>query len=114
MTVQFLEYVTPNVDTQVDIISKATGLTFTGPVPEFGNAMVAIMPDGGKISVRAPMHETETPVIRPYLLTKDIALAVKDATDAGAEIMHPPLEIPGQGTFAIYRLGGLEQGLWEV
>ena len=114
MTVQFLQYVTPNVDTQVKAIEEATGLTFTGPVPEFGNAMVTDMPDGGKISVRAPMHATETPVIRPYLLTDDIARAVKDVTDAGAEMMHPPLEIPGQGTFAIYRLDGLEQGLWEV
>ena len=35
------------------------------------------------------------------------------AVAAGAEALHPPLEIPGQGTFAIYMLGGSQHALWQ-
>jgi len=26
----------------------------------------------------------------------------------------PPIEIPGQGTFSVYILGGIEHGLWQL
>ena len=29
-------------------------------------------------------------------------------------VVNPPLEIPGQGTFSIYILGGIEHGLWQL
>ena len=29
------------------------------------------------------------------------------------EVAHPPMEIPGQGTFAIYIQGGIHHGLWQ-
>lgn len=38
--------------------------------------------------------------------------ALAAAVEAGAETMHPPLEIPGQGRFAIYMHGGIQNGLW--
>jgi len=39
---------------------------------------------------------------------------VADAvTRHGAFGAHPAMEIPGQGTFAIYILGGAEHGLWQ-
>ena len=47
------------------------------------------------------------------MLVGDIESAVEAAAAAGAEIAHPPLKIPGQGTFAIYILGGIEHGLWQ-
>jgi len=63
--------------------------------------------------VRAPMHETEMPVVRPYWLVDDIEAALAAALKAGGEVAHPPLEIPGHGTFAIYTQGGIHHGLWQ-
>jgi predicted enzyme related to lactoylglutathione lyase len=74
---------------------------------------VAELAGGGRVGVRAPMHESEEPVVRPYWLVDDIEAALATAVAAGAEVAHPPLEIPGQGTFAIYFLGGTQQGLWQ-
>jgi len=81
---------------------------------ELGNARTAALDGGGKIGVRAPMSPTEEPVVRPYVLVADIQAAVAAAEKAGAQIAHPPLEIPGQGTFAIYILGGIQHGLWQL
>jgi predicted enzyme related to lactoylglutathione lyase len=53
------------------------------------------------------------PVVRPYLLVEDIEAAVKVAEKEGAEVALPPMKIPGQGTFSIYILGGIEHGLWQ-
>ena len=64
--------------------------------------------------VRAPMHETEEPVVRPYLLVDDIDAAAKAAEEAGGEIAHPPMEIPGHGKFAIFIQGGIHHGVWQV
>ena len=30
------------------------------------------------------------------------------------EIAHPPMELPGYGTFAIYIQGGIQFGLWQL
>ena len=69
----------------------------------------------GKIGVRAPMREDEQPVVRPYVLVEDIEAAVKAAQAAGAEIAMPSTEIPGgHGKFAIYILGGIQHGLWQL
>ena len=37
-----------------------------------------------------------------------------ESVEAGAEGAHPPLEIPGRGTFAIYIQGGVHHGLWQL
>ena len=79
-----------------------------------GNARTAALPDGGFVGVRAPMHESELPLVRPYWLVDDIKAAVAAAVKAGGELAHPPLEIPGVGTFAIYIQGGIEHGLWQI
>ncbi len=65
------------------------------------------------MGVRAPMRETEEPVVRPYWLVDDIEAAVAAAVEAGGELAHPPMEIPGHGTFAIYIQGGIDHGLWQ-
>ena len=36
------------------------------------------------------------------------------AVESGAEIAHPPMELPGHGKFAIYIQGGSHHGLWQV
>ena len=66
------------------------------------------------MGVRAPLRETEDPVVRPYWLVADIDAALAAAVQAGGKIAHPPMEIPGQGTFAIYLQGGNDHGLWQL
>lgn len=113
MVVHYLEIVTPEVDATCRVLETMHGVRFSEPVAALGNARTILLPDGRRIGVRAPMHGGEKPVVRPYLLVKDIHAAVEAARAAGAEIAHPPLEIPGMGSFAIYFLGGIEHGLWE-
>jgi hypothetical protein len=112
-TVRFLEIVTPEAEATCETLSLQQGITCSEPVAELGNARVASLSGGGRISVRAPLASHESPVVRPYLLVADIESAVQQAAASGAEIAHPPLEIPGQGTFAIYILGGIQHGLWQ-
>jgi len=52
--------------------------------------------------------------VRPYWLVDDIEAAVTAAVEHGAVVAHPPLEIPGHGTFAIYIQGGIHHGLWQL
>jgi len=112
--VHYLEIVTPEVDATCDALESLQGVSFGEPIPELGHARTATLDSGGRIGVRAPMRETEEPVVRPYLLVEDIGAAVHTAQAAGAEIAMAPMEIPGQGKFAIYILGGIQHGLWQL
>jgi predicted enzyme related to lactoylglutathione lyase len=112
--IHYLEIVTPKVDETCAALEKAHGVTFGEPVAAFGNARMTALKSGGRLGVRAPMRETEEPVVRPYVLVDDIEQAVKAAEAAGGTIAMPPMEIPGHGTFALYILGGIQHGLWQV
>ncbi len=114
MQVHYLEIVTPDVDATCEVCSQLHGVTFGDGDPGLGNARTASLLNGGIIGVRAPMSDAEEPIIRPYILVKDIGAAAVAAEKAGAEIAHPPMEIPGHGKFAIYIQGGIQHGLWEV
>jgi len=115
LKVQYLEIVTSSVKETCDALAEAHGVVFSEPIAEFGNARTADLTDGGRIGVRAPMRDTEKPVVRPYVLVDDIKAAVKAAEKAGAKVALPPMEIPGgHGTFSIYILGGIEHGLWQL
>jgi len=114
MKIYYLEVVTPEVDKVCAVYAAANGLEFGDPVPELGNARTASLPGGRLVGVRAPLRPDEEPVVRPYWLVDDIDAAVAAAEDAGAMIAHPPLEIPGYGTFAIYIVGGVQHGLWQL
>jgi len=114
MQIQYLEIVTPDVDATCASLEKLHGVRFGRPEAWLGNARTAALGGGGRIGVRAPMRETEEPVVRPYVLVDDIAAAVEAAEAAGAEIALPPTEIQGHGTFAIYLQGGIDHGLWEL
>jgi predicted enzyme related to lactoylglutathione lyase len=114
MQVHYLEIVAPEVDAVCASYEKLHGVRFGAPVAELGNARVAELTGGGRVGVRAPIRETETPVVRPYILVADIDAAAKAAVEAGAEIAHPPMEIPNYGKFAIYIQGGVHHGLWQV
>ena len=60
------------------------------------------------------MRDDEQPVVRPYILVEDIAAALKAAENAGAKVAMQPMELPGEGTFAIDILGSIEHGLWQI
>ena len=113
MRVHYLEIVTDDVTGTITQYEAAFGVMFGEPVAELGNARTTELAGGHLVSVRAPMHEQETPVIRPYWLVDDIAAAVKAAEAAGAMVAHLPLEIPGIGTFAITISGGNQHGFWQ-
>ena len=113
MQIYYLEIVTSEVDAVCAVYAAANGLQFGDPDAGLGNARTAALPGGGLVGVRAPMRESEEPVVRPYWLVEDIAAAVAAAVEAGAQLAHPPMEIPGHGTVAIYIEGGVEHGLWQ-
>ncbi len=113
--VQYLEIVTPDVEATCAVLEQQHGISFGEPDAGFGNARRAELESGGFIGVRAPMAEHEEPVVRPYALVDDIGSAVTAAEAAGAVIAMPPTEIPGgHGKFAIYILGGIQHGLWQL
>ena len=115
MHVQYLEIVTSDVDATCDVLAKVHGVTFGAREAGFGNARTAALASGGLIGVRAPLADHEQPVVRPYLLVDDIDAVIGAAEAAGAEIAMPATEIPGgHGTFAIYILGGIQHGLWQL
>lgn len=114
MNVHYLEIITNDVDTQIQLFSLTQGLLFSDPVPELGNARVAAMPSGGEIGIRPPMHDGETPIQRPYFLVSNIVDTVKALETTTAEIALPPMEIEGRGTIAIYISDGIQYGLWQV
>ena len=119
MRIHYLEIVTPNVDGSVDTYSKLYGVTFSAPDPNLGGARTATLSnsdgtDSGLLGIRAPMHDAERAVVRPYVLVDDIDAVVKEAKKAGVEIAVPPMEIPGRGKCAIFIQDGVESGLWQL
>jgi hypothetical protein len=113
MQIHYLEIVSKEVDAVCAVYAAATGVQFGEPDADLGNARTTTLPGGGMVGVRAPMHEAEGPVVRPYWLVDDIESAVAAAVESGAEVAHPPMLIPGHGTFAIYIKGGVQHGLWQ-
>ena len=114
MRVHYLEIVTTDVESICEAYGAAHRVAFSEPVPELGGARTAPLPDGGLVGVRAPLRDSESPIVRPYWLVDDIQASVASVANAGAEIALPPLEMAGRGTFAIYVLGGVDHGLWQL
>jgi predicted enzyme related to lactoylglutathione lyase len=114
MKIQYLEIVTKEVDAVCAAYAAAHDVQFGEPDSGLGNARTAALPGGGLVGVRAPLRQTEDPVVRPYWLVKDIDAAVAAAVRAGGTLAHPPMMIPGHGTFAIYLQGGNDHGLWQL
>lgn len=113
MQIRYLEIVTPDVDGVCALYAASLGVGFGEPVPELGMARTADLPGGGQLGVRAPMRDTEEPVVRPYALVDDVEAATAAAAEAGAEVAMPPMELPGQGRFSIVIQGGIHQGFWQ-
>lgn len=114
LRVHYLEIVTEDVEAVCSLYSEMLGLTFGAADRHLGGARTVQLAGGSLLGVRAPMHAGEKPVVRPYALVKDLAAAIAKAEKAGAEIAVPSMAIPNHGTCAIYFLGGIEFGLWQV
>ena len=114
MRVHYLEIVTTEVEAVCAAYAAANGVQFGTPDAGLGNARTAKVAGGGLVGVRAPLSDVEEPVVRPYWLVDEIASAVAAVVAAGGVVAHPPLEIPGHGTFAIYFQGGVQHGLWQL
>ena len=113
-TLYYLEIVTPDPEAARKLYAETHGWSFEGPIPELGNAYLATLPDGSQCGIRAPMHDQEDPVVRPYIRVADLEKAVGDAVRMGATIMLDRMELPGRGVIAIYGHGGVQQGLWQL
>lgn len=114
MQIQYLEIVTKDVDAVCAAYAAMKGVHFGQPDARLGNARTAPLAGGGLVGVRAPLRETEEPVVRPYWLVEDIEAAVAAVVEAGGQVAVPPMLIPGHGTFAIYLQGGNDHGLWQL
>lgn len=113
MKIHYLEIVTPDVEAICSQYASLQGISFSDPNVHLGGARTATLDNGGTLGVRAPMHDQETPVVRPYVLVEDIKAAVTSAVEAGAKVIVPPMEIPNFGMCAIVVLGGIECGFWQ-
>lgn len=114
MHIHYLEIVTPDVDAVCSAYSQIHGVAFGDNDPSLGGARTAALAAGGLIGVRAPLHDSEQPIVRPYTLVEDIDTSVAASKDAGAEIALPPTELPGHGKCAILIQGGVQIGLWQT
>ena len=114
MKIHYLEIVASDIDAVCRSYESAHKVSFTQANNSLGGARTCTLPDGSIVGVRGPLSDTEVPVIRPYWLVDEIEVAVKAIEEQGAEILHPPLEIPGKGTFAIYSIGSIQQGFWQL
>ena len=112
--VHYYEIVTTDVEAACHLYGTAYGWEFQPTGPELGNSFVATIPGGSLCGIRAPLHETEKPIVRTYVRVTDIETAVQEAVNMGAANILEPMEIPGRGIIAIYLHGGIEQGLWQV
>jgi predicted enzyme related to lactoylglutathione lyase len=113
MKIRYLEIVTTDVSGTIAILEASHETVFSAPIAELGNGRLADLPDGSKISVRAPMHDAEAPTTRTYFLTNDIDKATAKAVEAGGELAHPVMEIAGHGKFSIFFYGGNQYGFWQ-
>lgn len=114
MQIHYLEIVTKEVDAVCAAYASANGVRFGEPDAGLGNARTAALAGGGLVGVRAPLRETEAPVVRPYWLVKDINVAIAAAVETGGKLALPPMVIPGHGTCAIFLQGGNDHGLWQL
>lgn len=114
MRVEYLEIVTTDVDATCSALETLHGVQFGCPVTYLGSARVVELEGGGSIGVREPISDYETPIVRSYLRVPDLKLAVKQAIEAGAVIDHTATDVAGLGEFAIFTLGGIQHGLWQV
>jgi len=113
-TVHYMEIVTHAVESTRDFLAAVHGWEFSKAKPLLGNAVVAELADGSRCGIRAPMNPQERPIVRNYFRVDDVEAESKKAVDAGAILALPPTPLGDQGTVAIYIVGGVELGIWQL
>ena len=96
--IQYLEIVTPEAEATCQALEKVHKVGFSEPIAGFGNARTASLAGGGRIGVRAPMHESEEPVVRPYVLVSDIDAALAAAGRLAQRLRWAPRTSPGRAS----------------
>lgn len=114
MKIHYLEIVTSDVDALCNQYAATCKTAFSEPDVSLGGARTAALTGGGFVGIRGPLRETETPVVRPYVLVDDIQASVAAAAEGGAEVAIASMAIPGHGTIAVVIQGGIETGMWQV
>jgi len=113
MSVRYLEIVSKDANSLIDLYSDLHDLTFGSPNPDLGEARVASQADGTLVGIREPLAAHEQPIVRGYLAVRDFRSAVKLAERRGAVVAYPPTQQGQSGTFAIVIHGGVQHGLWQ-
>ena len=111
MQVRYLEIVTTEVDACVPRTPPRSDRSSARRTPDSATRARRRC-RGRRSSGCARPYAIEEPVVA-YWLVDDIEAAVAAAVKAGGVVAHPPMEIPGHGTFAIYIDGGVHHGLWQ-
>lgn len=114
MKIHYLEIVTPEVDVACETYAQLHDVQFGEADPNLGGARTAKFANGGMLGIRAPLRDTEMPIVRHYILVEDIQATVDAAAKAGAEVAVPPMELPGHGQCAIVIQDGIETGFWQL
>ncbi|GEM77809.1 VOC family protein [Vibrio superstes] len=114
MKIHYLEVVTPDVALACETYSLLHSVQFSAADPSLGGARTATLANGGKLGIRAPLRDTELPIVRHYILVEDIQATVDAAQESGAEVAVPPMELPGHGQCAIVIQAGIELGFWQL
>lgn len=114
MKIHYLEIVTPEVDATCETYSLLHSVKFGEIDPNLGGARTAKLENGGMLGIRAPLRDTEKPIVRHYMLVEDIKATVDEAAKAGAEVAVPQMELPGHGICAIVIQNGIESGFWQL
>ena len=112
--VHYLEIVSRDVEAVCKAYETVHSVSFGEPNELLGGARTCTLADESIVGVRGPLRDTEEPIVRPYWLVDDVERAVADAQAEGARTAMAPTKIPGKGRFAIYALGGVNHGLWQL
>lgn len=110
----YVEHVTEDVEGTRALLEAVHGWRFAAPEADLGGSLVATLPGGARCGIRAPMHPEEKPITRSYVRVRDVAAASKQVEKLGAEVLLTPMQLGAQGTIDIYRIGGVEHGLWQL
>ncbi|WP_370980436.1 VOC family protein [Agaribacterium sp. ZY112] len=113
MKTYYLEIVTSDVDAICKSYAHIHQLEFGECEPMLGGARIAKLEDGAMVGVREPMRDTESAIVRHYVLVNDIQASVHAAEKLGAEVAVPPMSLGTYGSCAIVIQGGIESGFWQ-
>ncbi len=113
-SVYYLELVTSDVEGTCRMYSDVFDYSFGDPVPELGLARVASLPNGSWCGIRMPLSPEERPIMKAYYRVADLDVAVREVAGLGARILLESMLLEGWGKIAIFEMGGIQQGLWQV